>query len=543
VQIQGLEASAWAAEAEAGRMKQATLPAVRGSILDAEGVALATTVEARDVTVDQTMVEDPAATAELLAPYVDLPVEDVEAALTGDRRFAFVAKAIVPERWKRIEELKIPGVYSQVSMRRVYPAGPLAANVVGFVGADGRGLGGLEHSLDDELAGEDGLATFEVGAGGRHIAVAGGTEESAVDGADVTLTIDRDIQYAAQRAIAKQVRASNAESGTVVVTDPRTGEILALAVAPSFNPNKAGSADSDDLGNRALSEVYEPGSTSKVMTMAAALEEGAVNPRTHVVVPPSLKRGVHAFHDSEEHGTLHLTATGVLAKSSNLGTMLTAEKIGREKLVEYLEKFGIGEPSGLGALGESRGVLPDLDTWSPETFATVAFGQGLSVNSIQATQVFSTIANDGVRVEPSLISSRTLSDGTVVEADAPEEHEVISAETASTLRTMMESVVADGGTAPLADIPGYRVAGKTGTANRVDPTTGRYSGYTSSFIGMAPADDPQLVVSVTLQNPRNGHYGGVVAGPVFKNVMSFALQSLRIPPTGERPRPYPLVAR
>jgi cell division protein FtsI (penicillin-binding protein 3) len=516
---------------------------VRGSITDAEGVALATSVEARDVTVDQTMVTDPAAEAAVLAPELGLSVDEVQAALTGEKRFAYVAKAITPEKWKRIEALELDGIYSQASTRRVYPAGSLAANIVGFVGADGRGLGGIEHSLDEALAGEDGLSTYQVGAGGRPIPAAGGTERSAVDGVDVALTIDRDIQYAAQRAIAQQVKAVNAESGSVIVSDPRTGEILALAVAPSFDPNKSGKADADDLGNRALSEVYEPGSTSKVMTLAAALEEGTLTPTTHVVVPPMLRRGVNEFHDSSEHGTLHLTATGVLAQSSNLGTMLAAESIGREKLVDYLEKFGIGQPSGLGVQGESRGVLPPLDTWSPETFATVSFGQGLSVNAVQATQVFSTIANDGVRVEPSLIRSQTRSDGTVVETAERKEHRVISAETATTLRSMMESVVGAHGTAPMARIPGYRVAGKTGTANRVDPDTGRYSGYTSSFIGMAPADDPELVVSVTLQNPRNGYYGGTIAGPVFKKVMSFALQSLRIPPTQTKHRPYPLKVR
>ena len=543
VQIQGLESSAYAAEAEAGRVKQATLPAVRGSILDADGVALATSVEARDVTVDQTMVSDPAAEAALLAPLLKLPVDRVQAAMTGTKRFAYVAKAVTPETWKRIAELELDGVYSQASTRRVYPAGSLAANVVGFVGAEGRGLGGVEHSLDEELAGRDGLATYQVGAGGRPIPAAGGSERAAVDGVDVTLTIDRDIQHAAQRAIAQQVRAADADSGTVVVTNPRTGEILALAVAPTFDPNEPGDADAEDRGNRALSEVYEPGSTSKVMTMAAALEEGAVVPQTEVVVPPSLDRGVNTFHDSHEHGTLHLTATGVLAQSSNLGTMLVAESIGREKLVEYLERFGIGSPSGLGFLGESRGVLPELDTWSPETFATVSFGQGLSVNAVQASQVFATIANDGVRVEPTLIRSRTGPDGEVVEAEPKPQHRVVSPETARTLRLMMESVVGASGTAPQAKIPGYRVAGKTGTANRVDPDTGRYSGYTSSFIGMAPADDPELVVSVTLQNPRNGYYGGTIAAPVFRKVMSFALQSLRIPPTGTKVQAYPLKSR
>jgi len=382
-----------------------------------------------------------------------------------------------------------------------------------------------------------------VGAGGHEIPTAADHVVPAVDGSDVTLNIDRDIQYAAQQAIAAQVRKTHADSGTVIVENPHTGAIYAMATVPSFDPNDAGTASPANRGNRALTDIYEPGSTSKVITMAAALNEGAVTPKTHISVPSALTRGNRVFHDDVRHGLWHLTTTGVLARSSNLGAILTSERIGRDKLDAYLQRFGIGQPSGLGVAGESPGLLAPLSQWNATTAATVAFGQGLSVNAMQATDVFATIANNGIRVDPSLVKSYTLPNGKVVAAPAPKTHRVVTAKTAATLRSMLESVVSSEGTAPLAEIPGYRIAGKTGTANRVDPTCGCYRGYTSSFIGMASAESPQLVVSVVLQNPRDGHFGGQVAAPVFRTVMSFALEALRIPPTGARAPHYPLTFR
>jgi cell division protein FtsI (penicillin-binding protein 3) len=359
----------------------------------------------------------------------------------------------------------------------------------------------------------------------------------------VRLTIDRDIQWAAQQAIAAQVKAAGADSGTVVVMDVRTGAIYALATAPGFDPSDPGAASVEDRGNRALSDIYEPGSTSKIMTAAAVLQEGTMTPDSVITIPNTLQRSGKTFHDSESHPTERLTLTGVLAKSSNIGAIQASETIGKDKLYGYLKKFGIGDPTGLGFPGESRGVLTPPSTWSGTQAATVAFGQGLSLNTVQATSVYATIANNGVRVSPSLIAGATAPDGTFTPAAAPTTTRVVSARTATELRAMLESVVSDQGTAPMARIPGYRVAGKTGTANRVDPSCSCYRGYTASFIGFAPADAPRLVVSVTLQNPKGGvHFGGLLGGPVFKQVMSFALQSLDIPPTGTLPPTMRLVA-
>jgi cell division protein FtsI (penicillin-binding protein 3) len=267
------------------------------------------------------------------------------------------------------------------------------------------------------------------------------------------------------------------------------------------------------------------------MTMAAVIEEKKANPLTRITVPPTLVTKYKTFHDDVAHGTWHLTLNGVLAKSSNIGTIIASRLIGGPKLYSYLKKFGIGDPTGLRFPGESDGRVPAPSTWSATSFGTIAFGQGLSLNAVQATSVYATIANDGVRVQPTLVAGVTAPDGTFQAAAAPTSTRVVSASTAAQVRTMLESVVTDG-TAPLAAIPGYRVAGKTGTANRIDDACGCYRGYTASFIGMAPADSPDVVVGVFIQNPRVGHFGGQLAAPVFKKVMTFALQHYRVPPTG-----------
>ena len=532
LQLQAFDAPAYAGEAEAARLTTVALPATRGTITDASGTALATTVEARNVTADQTLIDDPQATAKALAPLLGTSVAKIEKRLAGDRRFVYVVKGITPKTWTSIRALRLPGIFSERTSTRVYPAGEIAANVVGFVGADGAGLGGLELSLQNTLAGKAGSATYQTGAGGRQIPTGTDQMNAAVPGGDVRLTIDRDIQWVAQQAIAKKVAETNAESGTVVVMDPRTGNVLAIATAPTFNPNKPTAAPARDRGNRAVTDIYEPGSTSKIMTAAAVIEEKALTAGSKVIVPPVLIRGGQTFNDHDKHGTLRLTFAGVLAKSSNIGTIQAAEKIGPDKMYDYLKRFGIAEPTGLQFPGESRGLLPEVDQWSQTSFPTIAFGQGLSLNSLQATSVFATIANDGIRVQPRLVDGTVSDDGTFSAAPASPTTKVVSPATARTVSDMMESVVSDAGTAPMAQIPGYRVAGKTGTANRVDPTCGCYRGYTASFIGFAPADKPELVVSVTLQAPKKGHYGGMLGGPVFKQVMSFALQDQRIPPTG-----------
>jgi cell division protein FtsI (penicillin-binding protein 3) len=532
LQLQAVDAPSYAARAEAGRLKTVELTAARGDITDRNGVVLATSAAAVDVTADQTLVTDPASEAMALAPLLGRPAGQIVESLTGTKRFSYVARQVSPQVWEQVKALQLPGIFSQDTTVRVYPDGGLGAAVVGFVGRDGSGLGGLELSENTLLAGTNGYDTYEAGADGREIPSSESSQRDPVDGSSVRLTIDRDIQWAAEKALSAQVRAADADSGTVVVMDPRSGAILALATAPSFNPSQPGAAPVQDRGNRALSEVYEPGSTSKVMTVAAVIQERTMTPNSAVTVPNSIWRGGRQFHDDVSHGTWHLTLTGVLAKSSNIGAIQAADTIGENKLDQYLTLFGMGQPTGMRFPGESRGILAPVSKWTRAQFATLAFGQGMSLNAVQATSVYATIANDGVRVEPTLVAGTTSPTGTFTSTPAPQKVRVVSAQTAATVRAMLESVVSDDGTAPKASIAGYRVAGKTGTANRVDPDCGCYRGYTASFIGFAPADHPRLVVSVVLQNPRHGHFGGQLAAPVFKTVMSFALQSLDIPPTG-----------
>lgn len=540
VQLQAVQGESLASAALDQRLRTQEIPAGRGTILDAGGDALAVTMEARNVTADQTLVTDPQMVAEQLGPILGADPAVLASRLTGDRRFIYIAKGLTPETWDRISELRLPGIFSEPASRRVYPAGDLAANVVGFVGAEGSGLGGVEYAFQEQLAGTPGEQTFERGPGGRVIPTASNSVTDALPGTTIQLTIDRDIQYVAQQALAEKVAQSRADSGTVVVMDPQSGRILALATAPTFDPNKAASATETNRGNRALTDVFEPGSTSKLITLAAVVNEGKANPYSSFTVPSSLTRGDKAFHDASPHGTLQLTLAGVMAKSSNMGTILAAERIGGKKLYKYLKKFGIGEPTGLDFPGESEGFVPKYSDWSPTSFPTIAFGQGLSVNAVQSASVFATIANNGVRVEPSLVDSLILPDGTVQAAEAPTTTRVVSAETAKQVRAMLESVVGEGGTAPMAAIPGYRVGGKTGTAQEYKESCGCYSGVVASFIGMAPADAPKLVVAVSIMNPRVGRYGGELGGPVFKRVMTYALQAMQVPPTGKQSPTLPL---
>jgi cell division protein FtsI (penicillin-binding protein 3) len=540
VELQAVRGETLASAAMDQRLRTQAIPAVRGAVLDSNGEALAVTMEARNLTADQTLVTDPAAVAAQLGPILGADPAVLTARLTGDRRFIYVAKGLTPETWDRISALRLPGIFSEPTSRRVYPAGDLAANVVGFVGSEGEGLGGIEYAYQKQLAGQDGTQTYERGPGGKVIPTGANSVTEAQGGVTVQLTIDRDIQYVAQQAIAAKVREAHADSGTVVVMDPQSGRILALAVAPTFDPNKVASATESNRGNRALTNVFEPGSTSKLMTLSAVVNEGAANPYSTFTVPGGLSRGGKVFHDHNAHGTIGLTLAGIMAKSSNIGTILAAERIGGKKLYRYLKKFGIGEPTGLNFPGESSGYVPPHSEWSATSFPTIAFGQGLSVNAVQSASVFATIANDGVRVQPSLVAEVLHPDGTTEVPPAPKTTRVVSAATAKQVRAMLETVVGDGGTAPMAEIPGYRVGGKTGTAQAYNPTCKCYSGVIASFIGMAPADAPRLVVAVSVFNPRAGRFGGELGGPVFKRVMTYALQARQIPPTGTKPPRLPL---
>jgi cell division protein FtsI (penicillin-binding protein 3) len=556
LRIQGLDASSLASSALGSRLTELPLPAARGQIQDAQGRPLAFSVDRRNVTVDQTLVPlykvprgataaqiaalDPATTgvngaAAQLAPILGLPLSTVKAALTGTRHFKYVAKAIPPDVWDHVASLDIPGIFSEQTSQRIYPQGALAAALVGFVGTDGKTpLGGLELSLNKKLSGRPGSIRYEKDPQGAVIGTAPVDQTDPLAGQSVRLTIDQDLQWKAETLLADQVRKTKALSGTAVVMDVKTGDLLALAAAPTFDPSDYGKASPTSLVNQALAGVYEPGSTSKVMTASAALEEGVVTPESPVTVPGTLHRADRIFHDAESHGTERLTFAGVLAKSSNIGTIEVGERMAPQTMWSYLSKFGVGQPTGLEFPGESAGILADYKDWNGSQRYTVLFGQGLSVNAVQAAGVFQTIANGGLRMPPRLVASTISPSGQVTTTAPSTGVRVISPQVAQEVRTMLEGVVSSEGTAPAAKIPGYRVAGKTGTAQRFDPTCGCYRGFTASFIGMAPADNPQLIVAVTLQRPVKGHFGGEVAAPIFQQIMSYALTRLDIPPTGTK---------
>ncbi|MFF1745582.1 peptidoglycan D,D-transpeptidase FtsI family protein [Streptomyces mirabilis] len=564
LQVQAVDANAYVAKAEQNRYVGRTLAATRGGITDRNGVELATSVDAYDITADPTMftqdttkvTDAPEQAAALLGPILGQEVDTVAKKLrTKNTRYTLLAHRQTPQVWKQIKDLRstlavkaetdkstvnfLAGVVAVPASKRVYPNGDLAAGILGWVNADGKGGGGVEQKLNKELAGKDGKIRYAQ-SGGRQVPTVGSTETPAVAGSDVELTINRDIQWAAQNAITQQVKASKADRGYVIVQDARSGEILAMANSPGFDPNDLTQANAAALGNAALQDAYEPGSTAKVMSMAAVLEENAATPETHVVVPNRLHRGDRLFQDDVDHATWNLTLNGVLAKSSNIGTILATGQLGKTQkeanqvLYSYLRKFGIGSYTGLGFPGETKGILAPADKWSTSQQYTIPFGQGMSINAMQAASVYSTIANGGVRVEPTLVRGTKGPDGRFTPAAQPKETRVVSEKTAKTLAQMLESVVDDEqGTGAKARIPGYRVAGKTGTANRVDPATGKYHGYTSSFAGFAPADKPRVTVYCAIQNATKGSYfGGQICGPIYKQVMEFALKTLQVPPTG-----------
>lgn len=541
LRLQALDSSTMASAALKSRLSVIVVPGLRGNITDSKGVVVATSIERRNVTADQSAVPEykkkgrvvgVAAAAADLAPILGKSAAELSATLTGARRFVYVAKGITPLNWRKIQALGIPGIFSEPTSTRSYPSSSAAASLVGWVGADGSGGGGLELLLNKALEGKPGESTYEQSADGRIIPTGAQQITPAVRGSDVRLSIDNDLQWFAQNAIAQKVDQTGALSGTVVVMRAKTAELLAVASYPTFDPNNIAKT-TGSLSNNAFGEAFEPGSTAKVMTAAAALQEGVATPATPVVVPNRLSRAGTSFRDAEEHGVEKLTFAGVIAQSSNIGTMMVGEKVPAATLEKYFRSFGVGQKSGIRFPGETAGLFARSKDWSGSQRYTVMFGQGLAINAIQVAGVFQTIANGGVRVPPTLVAGTTNADGTFTPPPTKPVR-VISKPVATTLSQMLEFVVGDGGTARQAEIPGYRVAGKTGTADRVG-ANGRYSGKTASFIGFAPADKPEFVVAVVLQNPIRGYFGGSTAGPVFKDVMTYALQEFAVPPTGTPP--------
>ena len=550
VQLQGVDPNAYAAMAAAEGTETLDLPATRGDILDRNGKPLAGSVEGAMIVADPSVTRDKAPElAKFLAARLDVDYfATLKALRLKDKKFAYIARRVPASKAQAVlaaaKAAKFKGLDTRHDPIRDYPAGDIAANLVGFVGTD-EALAGFESNFDDLLAGKDGSEQFAVGDGNR-IPLGNATLVPPVDGHDLQTTIDLDLQWYTQRVLRQTVEDARADSGFAVVMDTKTGEVLALADAPTFDARNPQAAKAKDRVTRAMTDVYEPGSVEKVLTLSALIDAGKATARTRVTIPRDLPSGDRVIHDWFDHGTLYLTLAGVLAQSSNIGTVLAARNFDTGQLRDYLVKFGLGQKTNVGVAGETQGILPDPSIWTSMTQDRIAFGQSLSVNALQMAAAVNTIANGGVRVSPSLIRGTAVTDdGLVVGTDTATTDRVVGRGAARQMARMMERVVdPDAGVAPSAQIPGYRVAGKTGTAQRVGPVCGCYNGtFTVSFAGFAPADKPRFTVYVVVQNPRNGGGGGSVGGPAFAKIMSYALRRYGVPPTGTAPSQLPTTWR
>lgn len=559
VQLQGLDPGSYAAMAAAEGTVDVVLPAERGDILDRNGQPLAVSIDGLMLAGDPQMTDDEAPEiAKFLAQRLDVDYFTVLKQLREHKngkgesvRFEYLARhvpsTLATDVLQEAEDRGYEGLTVRRDPVRTYPGHDIAANVIGFVGTD-QPYGGLEEIFDKALSGRDGSEKYEVGAGNR-IPLGDNTTVPAVNGRDLHTTIDRDLQWYTQRVLRQAREASGGTSAIAVVMDSRTGEILALADDPTFDADDPAASPVRNRRARSLNLSYEPGSVEKVLTLSALIDAGKVSARTKMLVPGELVRQDRVIHDHWEHGLIKLTLAGVVAKSSNVGTVLAADRFAPGELRTYLDKFGLGRPTNVGLGAESRGILPDPSIWTDQTEDRIAFGQSLSVNAVQMAAAVNTIANHGVRVDPTLIQGQAKrDDGMEIGTDVTTTRRVVSNKAARQMTLMMERVVdAEDGVAPDANVPGYRVAGKTGTAQRVgqckvgNTVQSCYNGTnTVSFAGFAPAENPRFTVYVVIQAPTNGLGGGANAGPVFSKLMAFTLQRYGVAPSNKKQTVLPV---
>jgi cell division protein FtsI/penicillin-binding protein 2 len=526
--IQVVRAPQYTAMASAQRMRDIQVPARRGTIYDREGEPLAKSMPASTIYAAPNTIKDKSGTAQVLASVLGGSVKSYRDKLDRDNGFVYIARKVDMSRAQRLQALKLTGIGFLDDSQRVYPSGELACQVLGFVGVDGVGLAGIEKRYDSVLGGKPGVLLGERDPYGRPIP--GGVQKNVdpVDGHDIVLTIDKDIQYHAQLELAKAIKKWDAKGGSVVVMNPRNGEIYAMASTPEFDPNDFAKAKPAAFRNRPVSDAYEPGSTIKSLTAAAVIDKGLFTGKSMFQLPPTLHIAGRTIHDSESRGAVDWSLTQIVTNSSNVGAVKVGLRLGKTGLYDYFSKFGLTEATGVDYPGEARGWLPAPKLWSPSSIANIPFGQGVSATPLQLCRAVSGIADGGRIVTPHFLLD--------VPQDSAENgtwptKRAISAKAAAATTAILEKVVTDG-TGTAAKVPGYTVAGKTGTA-QVALSNGRgyaKGTYIGSFIGYLPAENPQVLICVKIDEPRNSIYGGTVAAPVFSTLAKFTVEHLKIMP-------------
>ncbi|MDI6689881.1 MAG: penicillin-binding protein 2 [Actinomycetota bacterium] len=530
--IQGVEAKKYDTLALKQRLRRIELAPHRGTIYDRDGQELAVSVQRETIYATPYLIKKPLHVASKLSPILDVNEEILYKKLTRDCGFVYLARKVDQEKAEAVRALEIEGIGFLKENKRYYPCNSVAAQVVGFVGVDNKGLTGLELYYDDLLRGRPGELIVEKDPCGR--AIPGGILQllPPTDGNSITLTLDRDIQFKTEETLKKGVEKFHAKSGLAIVMNPKTGEIYAMANYPSFDLNNFSKTSSEVIRNRAVTDIYEPGSTVKAIIASAALEERLFTPKNIFYLPSTIKVSNKVIKEAHPRPPRNFTFTQIITESSNVGVVTIGLKLGREKIYEYLSAFGLTEKSRIDFPGESKGYVPPPDKWYGTTIANIPFGQGLSATPLQMIQAISIIANDGLKVRPHLLSSIISPQGKVVKTFSRDSGEkVLSSKTTRQMRDILEQAV-DMGTGKTARIPGYRVAGKTGTAQKVKKYNRGYESgkYIASFVGFVPAQDPQLIILVVIDEPQDAIWGSVAAAPIFKEIAEFSLRHLRIAP-------------
>ena len=526
--IQVVKGPEYAAMALRQHRETVVVPASRGTIVDRNGEPLAIGRLATTVYANPRQIDDARDLTLAAAKQFRLdPAELYPTLVDRSRGFVYVARKADPRKAKNLQAMDFAGLGFYPEELRFYPQGPVAAQVIGYAGLDNKGLEGLERSLEGTLAGKPGSQTIVKDPFGRALDVVETKPETP--GRSVRLTIDREIQANAEEVLQETVRRWGARAATAVVMDPRTGEILAMATAPRFNANRFPTTRADRRRNRAVTDTYEPGSTFKLVTVAAGLEEGIISPRTSFSLPPTLKVADRVIREAHSRGTERMTVKQIVEYSSNIGTITIAQRLGQGRLASWVDRFGFGKKTGVDFPGESAGFALPVDQWSGSTIGTVPIGHGIAVTPVQMARAYAVIANGGTLVRPHLIDRI---DGKAV--TTRRRARVVSRQVSDQMLSMLRGVVLEG-TGTEAAIPGYTVAGKTGTAAKIDPD-GRYSTsrYVASFVGLVPATKPKLVIMVMVDEPHGDIYGGVVAAPAFREIARFNLQHLEIPQDARR---------